>query len=45
VIITPHHGAVTMASRRRGLEMFLDNIGRFQRGEPLFNLVDKETRY
>jgi phosphoglycerate dehydrogenase-like enzyme len=45
VIITPHHGAVTMASRRRGLNMFIGNLHRFQRGEPLHNLVDKQARY
>lgn len=45
VIITPHHGAVTMASRRRGLDMFLANLRNFQNGEPLHNVVDKQARY
>lgn len=45
VIITPHHGAVTMASRRRAVDIFLDNLGRFQRGEPFKCLVDKEAGY
>lgn len=45
VIITPHHGAVTMGSRRRALEIFIENIGRFRRGEPLYNLVDKRAGY
>ncbi|MET3794737.1 D-2-hydroxyacid dehydrogenase [Aquamicrobium terrae] len=45
VIITPHHGAVTMMSRRRGLDIFLENLKRFQAGQPLLHLVDKETGY
>lgn len=45
VVITPHHGAVTMASRQRAVEIFTDNIRRFQRGEPLRNLVDKSAGY
>ncbi|MCL4187174.1 MAG: D-2-hydroxyacid dehydrogenase [Rhodobacteraceae bacterium] len=45
VIITPHHGAVTAGTRRRGVEIFLDNLGRFLRGEPLRNLVDKAAGY
>jgi len=45
VIITPHHGAVSRETRRRGWDIFIDNLGRFQRGEPLRNLVDKTAGY
>jgi phosphoglycerate dehydrogenase-like enzyme len=45
VILTPHHGAVTMSSRRRAVEIFLENLSRFQRGEPFVNLVDKSAGY
>ncbi len=45
VIITPHHGAATMESRRRAVEIFTDNIRRFLAGESLVNLVDKRAGY
>ena len=45
VIVTPHHGALTSATRRRGHEIFLDNLGRLMRGEPLQNVVDKLNGY
>lgn len=45
VIITPHHGAATMESRRRAVGIFTDNVRRFVAGEPLMNLVDKAAGY
>ena len=45
VIVTPHHGALTSATRRRGHEIFLDNLQRFLRGAPLRNVVDKLNGY
>lgn len=39
VIITPHMAGSTAATGRRVVEIFLDNLGRFQRGEPLRNEV------
>jgi phosphoglycerate dehydrogenase-like enzyme len=45
VIITPHHGAATMDSRRRAVEIFTNNVRRFLAGEPLVNLVDKHAGY
>lgn len=45
VIITPHHGAFTMASRRRAVEIFTNNVRRFLAGEPLMNLVNKRAGY
>ncbi|MEV0621308.1 D-2-hydroxyacid dehydrogenase [Nonomuraea sp. NPDC050404] len=45
VIVTPHNGATTRETARRGLEILLDNLGRFTRGEPLRNVVDKSAGY
>jgi phosphoglycerate dehydrogenase-like enzyme len=44
-ICTPHNGATTAATRRRGVDIFVENLGRFTRGEPLVNIVDKEAGY
>jgi phosphoglycerate dehydrogenase-like enzyme len=44
-IITPHNGAGTLATRRRGYEIFRDNLRRYAAGEPLFNVVDKAAGY
>lgn len=44
-IITPHNGATTRATRRRGAEIFADNLRRFQAGEELWNVVDKHAGY
>jgi phosphoglycerate dehydrogenase-like enzyme len=45
LIITPHHGAVTMGSRQRAVDIFTSNIQKFLSGEPLGNLVDKQAQY
>jgi len=45
IIVTPH---TSWSSRRvldRSIELFCDNLGRFARGEPLFNLVDAGAGY
>lgn len=39
VIITPHSSAATASTRRRATDIFVDNFGRFVRGEPLVNAV------
>ena len=44
-IITPHNGASTAATRRRGVEIFVDNLRRYTAGQPLRNVVDKEAGY
>lgn len=44
-IITPHNGATTSATKARGFEIFLDNLRRYVKGEPLFNVVDKLAGY
>jgi phosphoglycerate dehydrogenase-like enzyme len=41
VVITPHVAAETRALPGRWLGVLLDNAGRFVRGEPLQNVVDK----
>ncbi len=46
VVLTPHVSAVS--PRRfweRELALFLDNWGRYERGEPLRNVVDKDAGY
>ncbi|MGH7912061.1 MAG: D-2-hydroxyacid dehydrogenase [Candidatus Dormibacteraceae bacterium] len=45
VIVTPHNGATTVETRRRGVQIFIDNLRRFTRGEPLRNVVDKQLGY
>jgi phosphoglycerate dehydrogenase-like enzyme len=45
VVVTPHNGATTAATARRGVEIYLDNLRRFVAGEPLVNLVDKPAGY
>jgi len=45
VIVTPHNGATTAATARRGVEIYLDNLRRFVAGERLVNLVDKAAGY
>jgi phosphoglycerate dehydrogenase-like enzyme len=41
VILTPHVAAASPRIAERHLEVFLDNLQRFDRGEPLENVVDK----
>lgn len=44
-IVTPHNGATTSATARRGREIFVDNLARHVAGEPLTNVVDKAAGY
>lgn len=44
-IVTPHYGATTPLTYRRGADIFLDNLRRYVDGEPLVNVVDKEAGY
>lgn len=44
-IVTPHYGATTPLTYRRGADIFLDNLRRYVKGEPLVNVVDKEAGY
>jgi len=46
VWIAPHSSAGwTAALRRRGLQLFVDNLRRYRAGEPLADVVDKERGY
>lgn len=45
VLITPHAGAISHRFWERQTALILENIGRYLRGEPLANLVDKEEGY
>lgn len=44
-IITPHNGATTLATYRRGFEIFRDNLRRYLDGQKLTNLVDRRAGY
>ncbi|MEM7803275.1 MAG: NAD(P)-dependent oxidoreductase, partial [Chloroflexota bacterium] len=45
VMITSHYSGGTRFYHSRALEILIDNLGRYQRGEPLRNLVNKELGY
>ena len=45
VLVTPHVSATTRRFWDRETALITDNIGRFARGEPLRNLVDKRAGY
>jgi phosphoglycerate dehydrogenase-like enzyme len=45
VIITPHVAGNSTLTAPRHLEVVLDNVGRFVRGEPLRNVVEKTRWY
>jgi phosphoglycerate dehydrogenase-like enzyme len=45
VIVTPHNAATTVATERRSLDIFLENVDRYVHGLPLRNLVDRSSGY
>ena len=45
VLITPHTAAFGDDYWRPAVDLFLDNVARFTRGEPLLNIVDKVQGY
>ncbi|HEX7707635.1 MAG TPA: NAD(P)-dependent oxidoreductase, partial [Thermoanaerobaculia bacterium] len=45
VLISPHTADQTSDSHERAMEFFIENLGRFRRGEPLANVVDKVEQY
>ncbi|HUX21440.1 MAG TPA: D-2-hydroxyacid dehydrogenase [Spirochaetia bacterium] len=45
VIITPHYSGITPRYTERFMEIFIDNLKRFVRGEALRNLVDMNRGY
>lgn len=45
VIITAHYGGTDEAGLKKSFAIFLDNLDRLKKGEPLRNVVDKELGY
>jgi phosphoglycerate dehydrogenase-like enzyme len=45
VIVTPHNGATSDGTARRGEQIVLENLRRFLAGEDLLNVVDKSAGY
>jgi phosphoglycerate dehydrogenase-like enzyme len=45
VVITPHYGGVHPGYEEEAFDLFLANLGRWVRGEPLENVVDKDAGY
>jgi len=45
VVLTPHIGGSMIDYEGKALQMFLDNLRRFLRGEPLQNVVKKDLGY
>jgi phosphoglycerate dehydrogenase-like enzyme len=45
VLIAPHSADYTADSHLRAMAFFVENLKRFQRGEPLENVVDKDEQY
>lgn len=45
VIVTPHNGATTHETARRGREIMLDNLRRWRDGVDLLNIVDRDHGY
>ena len=45
VIIPPHYSGAQPGYFRQLGELFIDNLGRYVRGEPLLNVVDKQAGY
>jgi phosphoglycerate dehydrogenase-like enzyme len=43
VVLTPHSSSASTGNERRCAEMFIDNFGRWLRGEPMLNVQDVET--
>jgi len=45
VLVTPHVSATTDQYWRRETDLIVENLGRYSRGKPLRNLVDKRAGY
>ena len=45
LIVWPHHSGGSPMNTRRSLDLFMQNLGRFARGEDLLNVVDLEAGY
>jgi phosphoglycerate dehydrogenase-like enzyme len=45
MIVSPHMSGSSASGRTRGLQLFVDNLVRFARNEPLTNVVDLSSGY
>ena len=45
VILTSHSAGASQHIRRRAMQLFIDNLHRYVKGEPLINVVDKQKGY
>ncbi|MBV9389432.1 MAG: D-2-hydroxyacid dehydrogenase [Chroococcidiopsidaceae cyanobacterium CP_BM_ER_R8_30] len=45
VFVTPHCSGMTPHVAKRTIDLFIDNLHRYQSGQPLRNVVDKTTGY
>ena len=45
VILTSHSAGSSQHIRRRAMQLFIDNLHRYVKGEPLVNVVDKQKGY
>lgn len=45
VILTSHSAGSSQHIRRRAMQLFIDNLHRYVKGEPLMNVVDKQKGY
>lgn len=45
VVMTPHTAGASQLRTERNYERFVDNLGRFRRGEPLLGAVDKQLGF
>ena len=45
VVITPHYAGAHPGYAEEAFDVFLDNLGRWMRGEPLRNVVDRAAGY
>jgi D-2-hydroxyacid dehydrogenase (NADP+) len=45
VIITPHYAGDHPGYNREAFRAFVNNLGRYVRGDPLLNVVDREAGY
>jgi phosphoglycerate dehydrogenase-like enzyme len=45
VVVTPHTASFSGDYWRPVVDLFVENLGRYRRGEPLVNVVDKRLGY
>ena len=44
-LVTPHNGATTPQTRQRGIDIFVENLRRYQAAQELVNVIDKQAGY